>query len=176
MVLLPCKEVVPPASAVGPAWGPVDRTAFGDPRTITPLTDGGRFTTEPKDVIIIGYGQNDQFVSGSNWIPNYRQFVTLLRKAYPRAHIFMTMTCMTGNQTFLSTAHAPLLADTAPGGLNADGHLHSVLLYPSGGETTVLYPGAKKFDHPHPVQHHDMAYGNVSWPGLIEVIGEVMDS
>jgi hypothetical protein len=166
---------VPPASAVGPAWGPADRAAFGDPRTMAPLAEGGRFTTEPKDVIIIGYGQNDQFVSGKYWVPNYRQFVTLLRKAYPRAHIFMTMTCMTGNQSFFAAAHAPLLADTAPGGLNADGHLHSVLLYPSGGETMVLYPGAKKFDHPHPAQHHDMAHGNVSWPGLIEAVGEVMD-
>ncbi|MCX5676508.1 MAG: hypothetical protein NTX87_16020 [Planctomycetota bacterium] len=166
---------VPPASAVGPAWGPEDRAAFEDPRSMTPPTDGGRFTSEPKDVIIIGYGQNDQFVSDKYWVLNYRQLVTLLRKVYPRAHIFMTMTCMTGNQSFFSAAHAPLIADTAPGGLNADGHLHSILLYPSGGEAMVLYPGEKKFNHPHPAQHHDMAYGNVSWPGLIEAIGEAMD-
>ena len=155
---------VPSVEKIGPAWGPTTREAYGDPLKALPLVDAGRFTTEPKDVIIVGYGQNDQFVSGANWVPNYRQLITLLRKVYPKAHIFMTMTCMTGDADFIAKAHAPLIADTTPGGLNADGHLHSVLLYPTGAKS-----------HPSVEQHHDMAHGNVSWRGLIDVIGETMD-
>jgi len=155
---------VPPVEKIGPAWGPATREAYGDPLKADPLQEAGRFTAEPKDVVIIGYGQNDQFVSGDKWVPNLRQLVTLLRKVYPKAHIFLTMTCMTGNTGFIAQAHNPIIADTAPGGLNADGHVHSVLLYPSGAN-----------GHPSVKQHHDMAHGNVSWRGLIDVIGETMD-
>jgi hypothetical protein len=150
-----------PTQARGAAWGPGNFNAYGDTTSLAELPNKGGFANWQADVVVIGYGQNDQFGSGP-WESNYRQFVILLRKVYPRAHIVCTHTSMTGDQNYFQRAIEPLLNDRGPGGVNADGKVHMLLLRPSGLGS-----------HPPPQDHYDMAHGNNNWRGLIDFVEEV---
>jgi hypothetical protein len=115
------------------------------------------FTNWIADAVVIAWGQNDQF-GGGPWEGNYREFVRQVRRVYPRAHIFMGNTVMTGGDGWFQSACEPLVRDPE---LNGDGRLHFRLFRPSGR-------GA----HPSPQDHRDMALGNADYHSLAEWIEE----
>jgi hypothetical protein len=154
--------VIDPAQARGPAWGPGNFDSYGDPADFSEIAVKGRFADSQADAVIIGWGQNDQF-GGGPWVSNYRQFVILMKKVYPNAHIFCTHTNMTPG-SYIQNAVEPILHDRGPGGLNEDGRVHMLLLedFPSTS------------GHPTATQHGWLALGQTGNRGVADWIEETM--
>lgn len=154
-----------PNQVRGEAWGPGNFEKYGNPASINELPDKGSFAAWQADGVVIDYGQNDQF-GGGPYPGNYRQFVTVLRKVYPKAHFFLTHTNMTGNEGFLKSAMEPIVNDRGAGGLNADGHVHMLILHPTGNTNNGQHPSIEN--------HRDLALGNKDWRGLVNWIEDTL--
>jgi hypothetical protein len=151
---------VDPSQSRSEAWGPGNFPAYGDPNSFAAIGNRGRFAEWVPDVVVLGYGQNDQF-GGGPFESNYRQLIRLIKKVYPNAHIVLSHTNMTGPDA-LDGVYDSIRTDTGPGGLNADGRLHTLSV--RGGPSAPGHPSAQ--------QHLELATGNRDWRGLADFIEE----
>ena len=69
------------------------------------------FSSWQPDAVLIAIGHNDQFNGGADkFADRYHTFVTAVREAYPKAHIFCTNTVISANTGQFESAILPLLS------------------------------------------------------------------